>query len=147
MTIHSPGLGTSSRGMLCSLRARSLSGVAMLVLITASAQAGTEASQPAARVPADAAVGIEGKCLAAVTNDQGVAKSESITASDSAVNRLTTTITNINNDPGSPQTEVLQEDKVWSTNLDRSSNTSNNNKNARKAPQCGSTAAIPPPTN
>src|SRR5271166_1492503 len=139
MAVKMLGRGLQWFSRQCSTRL--FSGSALVFLVTASALAGTEPTQPTASGPADAAVAINTKCTTEVVKDQPIAASQSIPASGSTGAALTTAVADLADDPQPPKTEMLQ-DKLWSTNLGRSSS-----NNVPKAPQCGIIPTVPPPAN
>jgi hypothetical protein len=122
--------------------ARLFSGGVLGLLITASALAGTKPSQPIASEPADVAAVTSRKCPGAVVKDQLVTGPQSVSASDHEAEVLTATGAEVADGPEPPNPEILQ-DKLWSTNLSRSSK----NTDVQKAPQCGITTAVEPPAN
>ena len=118
----------------------------LVLLLATPALAGTKPSQPTAsrhvEVTAHANRSINKTCPPAeVVKDQPIRASQTIPASGSAADAPTTSIGDIPGDADSSKTEILQ-DKLWSTSLSRSSQ-----KEAPKAPQCGTTTPGGPPEN
>lgn len=151
MTIRVLGLGAGLQWFSRQCSARLFSGSALVLLIAASALAGTKPSRPTASGPADVPAAINSKCPAAVVvKDQPVGTSESGPASEPAADALTTAVgdvaddsdsSNKSDDPDSSETEIVQ-DKLWSTSLSRSSK-----NEAPMAPQCGTKVLVQPPAN
>lgn len=151
MTISVLGLGDGLQSFSRQCGARLFSGSAMVLLIAASALAGTKPSRPTASGPVDVPATINSKCPAAVVvKDQPVGTSQSVPASGPAADALTTAIgdvaddsdsSNKTDDPDSSKTEIVQ-DKLWSTSLSRSSK-----NDAPMAPQCGTRVSVQPPAN
>ncbi len=146
MTIDVLGPRSGLQGFSRQYGAQLFSVSVLVLLITASALAGTKPSQPTASRPVDVTADINRSINktcppAEVVKDQPVRASQTIPASGSAADAPTTSISDIPGDADSSKTGILQ-DKLWSTSLSRSSQ-----KEAPKAPQCGTTAPGQPPEN
>jgi hypothetical protein len=111
----------------------------VLICVTASALAGAKPSQSTVSGPTAVIDTMNRKCETAVARDEP-AFSESIRASDSAA-ALKTAVSDVTDVTQPPTSEMLQ-DKLWSTNLSRSST-----NDVPKARQCGLTTVVPPPAN
>jgi hypothetical protein len=152
MTISVLGLGVGLQWFSRQCGARLFSGSALVLLIVASAMAGTKPSRPTASGPADLPAAINSKCPAAVVvKDQPIGASQSVPASEPAADALTTAVGDVADDsdssnktpddPDSSKTEIVQ-DKLWSTSLSRSSK-----NDAPMAPQCGTRVPVQRPAN